>query len=47
MATFLDVHDLPGVKTADVVGAHAADVRVHREAHPLEAQTLREVTQSA
>ena len=28
MATFLDVHDLPGVKAADVVGAHEADVRV-------------------
>ena len=28
MATFLDVHDLPGVKAADVVGAHEADVRI-------------------
>jgi hypothetical protein len=28
MATFLDIHDIPGVKAADVVGAHAADVRV-------------------
>ncbi|HEY7941563.1 MAG TPA: DUF4242 domain-containing protein [Candidatus Limnocylindrales bacterium] len=28
MATFLDIHDLPGVKAADVVGAHEADVRI-------------------
>ncbi|MFL5680194.1 MAG: DUF4242 domain-containing protein [Chloroflexota bacterium] len=28
MATFLDIHELPGVKAADVVGAHEADVRV-------------------
>ena len=28
MATFMDIHDLPGVKAADVVGAHEADVRV-------------------
>jgi Protein of unknown function (DUF4242) len=28
VATFLDIHDLPGVKAADVVGAHEADVRV-------------------
>lgn len=28
MATFLDIHDLPGVKAADVVGAHEADMRV-------------------
>jgi len=28
MATYLDIHDIPGVKAADVVGAHAADVRV-------------------
>jgi uncharacterized protein DUF4242 len=28
LATFLDIHDLPGVKAADVAGAHAADVRV-------------------
>jgi hypothetical protein len=28
MATYLDVHDIPGVKAADVVGAHEADVRV-------------------
>jgi hypothetical protein len=41
MATYLDIHDIPGVKVADVVGAHAADVRV------LEAHTLYEVTQGA
>ena len=28
MSTFIDIHDLPGVKAEDVVGAHAADVRV-------------------
>ena len=28
MTTFLDIHDLPGVKAGDVVDAHAADVRV-------------------
>ena len=28
MATYLDIHDLPGVKASDVAGAHAADVRV-------------------
>jgi hypothetical protein len=28
MPTYMDVHDLPGVKAADVVGAHEADVRV-------------------
>jgi len=28
MATYLDIHDIPGVKAVDVVGAHAADVRV-------------------
>ena len=28
MATYLDIHDIPGVKAGDVVGAHAADVRV-------------------
>jgi len=26
--TYIDIHDLPGVKAEDVVGAHAADVRV-------------------
>lgn len=28
MPTFMDMHDLPGVKAADVVGAHEADLRV-------------------
>ena len=28
MATYLDIHDIPGVKASDVVGAHEADVRV-------------------
>jgi len=28
MPTYMDVHDLPGVKAEDVEGAHAADVRV-------------------
>lgn len=28
MPTYLDIHDLPGVKAADVAGAHEADVRV-------------------
>lgn len=28
MATFLDIHDIPGVKPGDVVGAHEADLRV-------------------
>ena len=28
MPTYMDVHDIPGVKAADVVGAHEADVRV-------------------
>ena len=28
MATYLDIHDIPGVKAEDVVGAHEADVRV-------------------
>jgi hypothetical protein len=27
-ATYMDVHDIPGVKAADVAGAHEADVRV-------------------
>jgi hypothetical protein len=26
--TYMDVHDIPGVKAQDVAGAHAADVRV-------------------
>ena len=82
MPTYLDIHDLPGVKAGDVAGAHAADVRVqgaygvdykqyfvdeeagkvfclvdapdresairvHREAHGLEAHTLHEVTPGA
>ena len=28
MPTYLDVHDLPGVKAGDVVGAHEADLRI-------------------
>jgi len=28
MATFIDIHDLPGVKADDVAGALSADVRV-------------------
>jgi hypothetical protein len=28
MATYMDIHDIPGVKADDVVGAHEADVRV-------------------
>jgi len=28
MPTYMDMHDLPGVKAADVVGAHEADLRV-------------------
>jgi hypothetical protein len=28
MATYIDIHDLPGVKATDVADAHAADVRV-------------------
>ena len=28
MPTYLDIHDIPGVKAADVVHAHEADVRV-------------------
>ena len=28
MPTFIDIHDLPGVKASDVVGAHEADVRI-------------------
>lgn len=82
MPTFLDIHDIPGVRAQDVVGAHQADlaiqdrfavdyrqywvaedagkvfclvdapdretaVRVHREAHGLEAQQVYEVTQGA
>jgi hypothetical protein len=28
MPTFLDIHDLPGVRAADVVGAHQADLAI-------------------
>jgi hypothetical protein len=28
MPTYMDIHDLPGVKAADVAGAHEADLRV-------------------
>ena len=28
MPTFMDIHDIPGVKADDVVGAHEADVRI-------------------
>jgi hypothetical protein len=28
MPTYMDMHDIPGVKAADVVGAHEADVKV-------------------
>lgn len=28
MPTYMDVHDIPGVKASDVAGAHEADVRV-------------------
>lgn len=28
MPTYLDVHDIPGVKAADVAGAHQADLQV-------------------
>ena len=31
MTTYLDIHDIPGVKAEDVAGAHAADVRVQDE----------------
>jgi len=26
--TYMDMHDIPGVKAADVVGAHEADLKV-------------------
>jgi hypothetical protein len=29
--TYLDIHDLPGVKARDVAGAHEADVRVQAD----------------
>jgi len=28
MPTYMDVHDIPGVKAQDVVGAHEADVKI-------------------
>jgi len=28
MPTYMDVHDIPGVKAADVAGAHEADVAI-------------------
>ena len=28
MPTYLDIHDLPGVKAGEVAGAHEADLRV-------------------
>ena len=31
MPTYIDVHDIPGVKATDVVAAHEADVRVQAE----------------
>ena len=31
MATYLDIHDIPGVKAGDVIGAHEADVRVQAQ----------------
>jgi hypothetical protein len=31
VAMYLDIHDLPGVKAGDVVGAHTADVRVQAQ----------------
>ncbi|HEU4673286.1 MAG TPA: DUF4242 domain-containing protein [Candidatus Limnocylindrales bacterium] len=31
MPTYLDIHDLPGVKADDVAGAHEADVRVQAD----------------
>ena len=31
MPTYLDIHDLPGVKAADVVGAHEADVAIQAQ----------------
>ena len=27
MPTYIDIHDIPGVKAGDVVGAHEADLR--------------------
>ncbi len=31
MPTYLDIHDLPGVKADDVAGAHSADVRIQAD----------------
>jgi len=31
MATYLDIHDIPGVKAGDVAGAHEADLRVQTQ----------------
>ena len=31
MPTFIDMHDLPGIKAGDVAGAHQADLRVQDE----------------
>ena len=31
MATYMDVHDIPGVKAEDVARAHEADVRVQAQ----------------
>jgi hypothetical protein len=31
VATYLDIHDIPGVKAGDVIGAHEADVRVQAQ----------------
>lgn len=31
MTTYLDIHDVPGVKARDVVAAHEADVRVQAQ----------------
>jgi ferredoxin-NADP reductase len=28
MATYLDIHEIPGVKAGDVIAVHEADVRV-------------------
>ena len=28
MSTYLDIHDVPGIKAGDVVAAHEADLRV-------------------
>lgn len=47
MPTDMDMHDLPGVKAAEVAEAHRADVRVHREAHGLEAHQLYPVQEGA